>query len=222
MYNDVKAQSTEKLIFSLPQKKVVNSLYNKITLIDIRPDTEHMGMIQTGVFNKPTVVVAKEPLNNQLNNILAALIDNTAKSQQIVLQLRRLDFAEVTGAISEKGYFFLNAQLFAKATDGYKRIGTIDTVAKVSAMDVSNALLKKGGEILSNFIAENLSKQPSSYSYNYDAIEKVDSIEKSKLTVYNSNIYTDGYYLTYTSFSNQIPDGQIVVDGDEVKPGKVK
>jgi hypothetical protein len=217
------AQKTEKLTFSLPQKKVANSLYNKIKLIDVRADTTNMGMIQTGAFNKPTAVVAKEPLANQLNNILAALTDDTAKPQELAIQLRRISFTEETGGFSEKGYFFLSAQLYAKTSDGYKRISTIDTTATVgSGMDVSNALLKKGGETLSKFIAENLTRQPSNFTYSFNEVEKVDSIEKSKLPIYNTNTYIDGYYSTYTSFSNQVPDGQITVEGEKVRPGKVK
>jgi hypothetical protein len=219
----VKAQSTEKLTFLLPQNKVTNSLYNKMTLVDLRPDTSNMGIVQTGAFNKKATVVTKAPLNIQLDNILASLIDNTAKSQELVLQLWFISFAEETGGFTESGSFSLNAQLYAKTNNGYRKINTIDTVAKVSsAMDVTNALLKKGGETLSNFISANLRRQPSNYNYTFNEIEKADSVEKSKLIVYTTNTYNDGLYLTYKSFCDQIPDKKVTVDGDSVKRNNVK
>lgn len=220
---NVYAQNFEKLTLTLPQTKISNSLYNKVTLIDLRPDTVSLGIIQTGAFNRVAIVVTKEPLQQQISNILTALTDNTAKSQELVLQLRYISFAEMTGGFSEKGYFLLKAQLYAKADDGYRKINTIDTVATISsAIDVSNALLKKGSETLSNFIAANLKRKPSNYSYSYNDVVKVDSIEKSKLPVYNTNIYADGLYLTYKTFAEQTPDMKIIVEGDEIEKNNVK
>ena len=219
----VNAQNIERLTFNLPQTKVTNSLYNKITLIDLRPDTCNMGVVQTGMFNKKALVVAKQPLNLQLNDILTALIDNTAKSQELVLQLRLISFAEETGGFTEKGNFSLNAQLYAKTTNGYNKINTIDTTVTVSsAMDVTNALLKKGGETLSNFIAANLRHQPSNNNYTFNEVEKADSVEKSKLTLYKTNTFTDGLYMTYKAFCDQMPDKKITVEGDSVKKNNVK
>lgn len=223
-FHYAKAQKTEPLTFNLPKQKVTGSLYNKVTLIDIRPDTLSMGGIQTGAFNRQAIVVAKEPLKSQLNNILAALIDNTAKSQELALQLRFVNFTEFTGGFTERGYFFLKAQLYLKTNDGYRKINTIDTVAPVSAaMDVSNALLRKGSETLSNFIAANLTRKPSNYTYSYNDIEKADSIEKSRLAVYNTDTFVDGVYLTYKAFSDQTPDWKIRMDeGDTIQKNNVK
>ncbi|MBD1383934.1 hypothetical protein IDJ75_01475 [Mucilaginibacter rigui] len=69
MYINAQAQSTQKFAFELPENKISYSLYNKISVADIRKDTTSMGVIQTGAFNKMTKVIAKEPLNVQFNKI---------------------------------------------------------------------------------------------------------------------------------------------------------
>ncbi|WP_214072175.1 hypothetical protein [Mucilaginibacter sp. dw_454] len=217
------AQNIEKLTLNLPTTKVYYSLYNRITLIDARADTVHLGILKTGAFNKTAILVANEPLQQQLNKILKNLTDFTAKQQELVLQLRYICFAEAVGGTSEMGYFMLKAQLYAKVNDGYRKINSIDTIARVSAViDVSNELLQTGSEILSHFIAVNLKRQPSNYSYGYNDVAKVDSIEKSRLFVYNTNTYADGLYLTYKTFTDQVPDMRITVDGDSLQKNNVK
>jgi len=213
MYTNTRAQSTQKFLFSLPENKIANSLYNKINVLDIRMDTTSMGIIQTGVFNKKTKVIAKEPLSIQFNNILNALTDSTAKPQELLIQLRQLSFAEITGSFSEKGYFYLRAAIYAKQPDGYRQIGAIDTVSLIaSGVDVTSALLKHGSETIAGFIAANLNKTPVATALNnYNDIAKIDSVEKRNLKLYNTSRFTDGLYLTYKSFCNQVPDAPIIV-----------
>lgn len=217
------AQLTEKISFTLPSHKVTNSLYNKISFVDSRIDTTNMGIVQKGAFNRQAIVIAKESLAIQFNNILSALIDSSSKSQELLLQLRQLSFAEITKSFSEKGYFYLHAILYAKTNMGYQKISETDTLTTISAMDVTNGLLKKGSETISNFIASNLDKKPLGTTvYSYNEIVKIDSTEKSNLKVYTTTTYKDGLYLTYKSFCNQIPDAQITVTGDTVTKSNVK
>jgi len=213
IYSNTQAQSTQKFAFELPENKVSNSLYNKISVLDTRMDTTNMGIIQTGAFNKKTKVIAKEPLNIQFKNILTALTDSTAKPQELLIQLRQLSFVEITGSFSEKGYFYLRAGIYAKQPDGYRQVGAIDTVSlTTSGVDVTGALLKHGSETIAGFIAANLNKAPvTATTYKYTDLVKIDSVEKRNLKVYNTNRYTDGLYLTYKSFCNQVPDAPLVV-----------
>ena len=223
-YGSANAQKIEEFSLILPQYKVSNSLYNSIIFIDSRKDTATLGIIQTGAFNRQALVVAKDGLGGQIKNVLAALTDSTAQNNQLLLQLRLYNLAEVTGSFSEKGFFKLYAHLFAKVDNGYSKISDIDTLVVVSSgMDVSNALLKTGSNILTDFIANNLTKKPNSLkSYPYSYISKIDSVEKRQLKVYTTDTFTDGVYYRYRSFKDQIPESEIVVDGDSVGRGNVK
>ena len=223
LFSTVKAQSTESFSFTLPINKVSNSLYNKISFIDARTDTTNLGIIQKGAFNKQAKLVANESLTIQLDHILKALIDSTSKPGELILQVRQLRFYEVTGAISEKGYFAFRAELYAKSMGSYKKLALIDTVSVVSAMDVTNKNLKRGSETIANFIASNLNREPTApLSYSYTDITKIDSIEKSQLKLFTSPAYAEGVYFTYKSFRDQTPDGNIVIDGDSLKKNNVK
>lgn len=207
---------TEPYSFQLPDKKVNSSLYNKISVVDARNDTSNMGIIQTGAFNKQNLLVAKEPLRTQFNNILNALVDSSQKQGQLIIQLRRLRFNEVTSAVSEKGYFTFKAELYAFNNGSYKKISSIDTLSTVGAMDVTNKNLKKGSEIIAEFISSNLKKEPvETIYYSYNDILKVDSIEKKTFKLYTTDAYTDGVYLTYNAFRDQTPSAKLMVDGDE-------
>src|SRR5687768_10485031 len=124
---------TEDFQISLPEEKITGSLYNSIQLLDIRNDTASLGIIQKGAFNKRVTVVAKTPLAIQFVNVVNAFTDNTAKSGELLLLLRQFNFAEVTGAMSEKGYFQFRAILFAIENGKYNKLGAIDTVVLVKS-----------------------------------------------------------------------------------------
>lgn len=224
IFGSIQAQKIEEFSFTKPGYKIPYSLYNSITFIDSRRDTSTLGIIQTGAFNRQALVVAKGGLGNQVKNIVALFTDSTATKNELLLQLRMYNLAEVTSGFSEKGYFKLYAHLFAKADNGYSKVADIDTLVKLSSgMDVSNALLQTSSNVFSDFIANNLTSKPlSSATYSYNYILKIDSVEKSRLKIYTTDTYTDGVYYRYSSFSDQIPDGEIVVEGDSLRGDNVK
>lgn len=217
------AQNKQEFELSPPEVKVKNSLYNSIKLLDCRSDTTNIGFVQTGLFNRKATVVAKKPLAQQFSILLNSLTDSTAKHGELLLQLRQLGFAEVTGSVSEKGYCYFNAQLYSKKAGQYQLTSAIDTVVLVKAMDVTNGLLKAGSATIGNFIAANLLQQPHEGNfYTYREVLKMDSVEKRKIKLYNTATYVDGLYSNYKLFMEQTPDKQIVVEGYQIYPDAVK
>ncbi|PJJ79855.1 hypothetical protein [Mucilaginibacter auburnensis] len=218
-----KAQKIEQFSLIRPEYKVANSLYKTINFIDSRNDTSTLGIVQTGAFNRQALVVAKDGLGNQIKNVLADLTDSTAANGELLLQLRLYNLAEVTSSFSEKGYFKLYAHLFAKVDNGYSIINSVDTLVVMSAMDVTNALLKAGSNVLTDFIANNLTNKPQSKaSFPYSYIVNIDRAEKKQLRLYTADTFTDGVYYRYRSFKDQIPDGEVVVEGDSISDGNIK
>ena len=212
------AQATKQLIIPLPDSKIANSLYNKITILDIRADTTNLGMVRVGFFDKRATLIAKPSLSTQINNIFSALIDQTAAKQELMLLIRQISFTEGTGT-SNKGFFQMRAALFAKTGDSYHKINQIDTLKVLSAsIDVTDTLLRFGSREIKEFISRNLGKVPeSAVNYRYTDIAHIDSLEKSKLPVYANNSYVDGLYLTYRSFSLQIPDAPINAERNAIQ-----
>jgi hypothetical protein len=158
-------------------------------------------------------VVPKIPFSLQLTNVISSLIDSTAQEGELLFQLRQLSFAEITGAMSEKGYCYLKAAIYSKTNDQYQKLGSIDTVILVKAMDVTKALFRRGSKTITDFIANNLIKKADEPDYYSSSdIVNLDSLEKRKIIVYNTSAYSDGLYETYKSFMNQVPDKQITVE----------
>ncbi|MCC6288175.1 MAG: hypothetical protein IT249_09845 [Chitinophagaceae bacterium] len=212
---------------NLPEQKISHSLYNTIEYIDSRSDTSNMGIVQTGAFNKKARVVPATPFNLQLQKLMDALTDNSTSGKGVLLfQLRQLSFAEITGAMSEKGYCYLRAALYEKQHEGYSYINSIDTILVIKSMDVTKRLFRDGSKLFAEFIGGNLNKPASDeFVYTYADIVHIDSLEKKKLKVYNMDTYTDGVYTSYRSFTDQLPDYtnmDVMLKRDTVSGVKVK
>jgi hypothetical protein len=197
---------TEDFQLKVPAQKITNSLYNKITILDSRNDTTNFGVVQLGVFNTKARVVPKVPLAIQLQQSLDSITNLNAGQGELLLQLRRYTLAEVTSSVSERGYCFFRANLYSKENGVYKKLNSIDTIITFKAGDVTQKLLVKGGNAITDFVAANLALQATGEtSYNLNHVQKIDSVEKSKIKLYNADQYVNGVYKTYTAFKNQEP-----------------
>lgn len=202
---------TEDFSISFPDQKLEKSYYKTIQLIDNRTDTTSLGIVQKGAFNAKAKVVPTTSLAGQFQNLLNHINDNNVEDGTIVIYLKQLYFAEVTGAFSEHGYCYFQAFLFAKNDDGtYSYLDKIDSVIDHSSMDVTKATMKKGSEMVSTFIRKNISKKAVvTNHYTLEEIKNFDAIEKQNLSLYNSSELKDGIYKDFNSFKNQQPEKQI-------------
>ena len=207
---------TKDFNLTLPKNKIQNSLYRSIDLVDSRIDTFRLGIVQVGIFNNKAKVIFGAPFFVQLKNVMSSLIDSSAKNGELLFQLRHLYFAEITKAMSEKGYCYLRAGLYAKKDNHYRKLGYIDTLIVINAMDVTIPMLKLGSKLITDMIASNLLKEANdSINYSFAEIAQMDSVEKRKIPLYNTDKYTDGLYYSYTSFANQLPDKQVTVKNNK-------
>ena len=199
---------TEDFSISFPESKLDKSYYKTIKLIDKRIDTTSVGIVQKGAFNAKARVVPASRLSDQFQNLLNHINGENTEEGTLVLYLKQLSFAEVTGAFSEHGYCYFQAFLFSKNEDGtYSYLDKIDSVIDHSSIDVTKATMRKGSEMVSNFIRKNTAKKgPQTDHFTYEDIKNYDDIEKQKLNLYHSSELKDGVYNDYTSFKNQEPD----------------
>lgn len=202
------AQNTNNIFQLQPaDKKVINSNYNQIQLLDSRTDTTNFGIVQLGAFNKKTMVRIKKPFGEQISEAIGFLIDSTAKSGKLILNVRHFFFAEVTGAMSEKGYCYFKGDLYTQESDGYYKLASIDTVGVIAAMDVTKALLKNSSNIINGFIASNLTMLPHQQErYSFADLVHIDSVEKNRIKLYTAQTLNDGIYQNFSAFSHQEPN----------------
>lgn len=212
-----RSQSFEGYSFVSPEIKYLHNTINKLLVVDSRANKTNLGFIQTGVFNKQTTLIAKPDLQEQFNNILSASLHDTTDSPELLIQLHQLSFAERTTFSSEKGYFSFRADLYVKHPEGYSRIKRIDTILTLSKVEVTNALLRAGNSLVTDFITVDLKyNNRVGHPVAYQDIVNVDSVTKSKIPVYNTAKFTDGVYFNYESFSKQNPDAQLIIKNNEV------
>ncbi|AKK72203.1 hypothetical protein [Chryseobacterium gallinarum] len=202
---------TEDFSISFPDKKLEKSYYKTITLIDNRIDTTSLGIVQKGAFNTKARVVPTTHLSDQFQKLLDHINGDNTEDGNIVIYLKQLYFAETTGAFSEHGYCYFQAFLFAKNDDGtYSYLDKIDQVIDHSSMDVTKATMKKGSEMVSDFISRNISKKAGTiHQYSFADLKNFDSIEKQKFSLYNSQELKDGVYKDYEAFRDQQPEKAI-------------
>lgn len=198
--------ATEKFEITLPATRVANSLYKTIRLVDVRPDKQNLGIVQLGAFNRKAIVTTETPLDEQLSRVMTALTDSAAQGGELFLLLRQFSFAEVTGAMSEKGYCHFRAVLFAKQGDSYRKLDRIDTVITVKSMDVTKSLLRQGSKIITELVATNLAKAPAEGpGYSSGDVVHFESLEKKSIPLYTATVYKTGIYKTFRSFADQCP-----------------
>ena len=196
----------EYFSFGSSDEKVSGSLYNTIEFKDLRKDTTYLGVVQVGLANSKARVVFEQPLQQQFDTLLASLVGSDTKQGKLLLTFRRFTFMEKTYAMKETGFFFVRADLYESNNNEYRWISTLDTIVQFNSADVTQRLLRKGRNIVTDFIKSNLNKTASSpRSYTLYEASKIDSIQKSELAVYNVNEYAPGLYQTYESFRDQKP-----------------
>lgn len=193
---------TEDFQITIPEERNIKSAFKTIRLIDVRPDTTNVGIVQKGAFNAKARVIPSTALRNQFQNLLTSVTNQESIDGELVLYLKQFYFAEVTGAISEKGYCYFQAYLFSKNKDEkFQLVDEIDSVIVHSSMDVTKATMRKGSALVSNFILKNIyTRDNSNVAYTYEELKNYDKIAKEKFPLYNSSSLPDGLYTNFQNF----------------------
>lgn len=200
---------------------VMESLFQKIYVLDSRKDTTHYGIINKGFFGQSAKVVATPSLETQLQDYLEIITLESTQKDTLLLQIRRLSFSEIGGGLKEKGFFDFRANLYQKKGNYYHPISRIDSSFQVSGIDVSNKLLKKGSLIIDTFIRSNL-KTPNvgTDALTIQDLQNIDYKEKEQLPLYAAEHLVDGIYMNYESLKFQKPDYPLLDEKD--KKGRIK
>ena len=205
------AQAVEYFHFPLPEKKVQNSLYNSITFLDSRYDTLNFGRVYSQHYKRKVPLVPSVDMATQLNWLLHFVTDTSAKNDELIFQLLKLEFVELGGEIPAYGYCPIRAFLYSKKGNSYSCLARLDTflIANVyeDGKEITPSLVKQCASTLSNFLFSSLTRQNESEKLiSFYEIRKRDSVEKSGLALYNTSHLKTGVYLSYASFKEQKPD----------------
>ena len=188
-------------------------MYDSLEVIDWRGDRSYVGIVQVGMFNANARVVPKIPLEQQFLNLFDSLRTNHAGHGKLLLQIREFRFAELTGSMSERGFCYFRASMYARNNDQYYPVAFIDTLVLVESMEVTKTLMRNSARMVSGFFESSLLLRPdTSITYSLNDIMDIDNYEKDRLPLYTSSPLKDGIYFSFSSFRSQQPDRVAVAE----------
>ena len=207
-FNIPAAQSIQNFELKPPPFKVAASYYQNIGFLDSRHDTSMIGIVSAGFTRKgDDEIRLPSSFLPQLTRFVAAVTSGSGQGS-LLFQLRKFRFVEESGT----RYCYLDATLYARYGERYKRLVTMDTVLLLDGSDPYYSLDREGNRALSRFLTGGVSLLPAdSSAYDLYDVMHIDSIEKAGMPLYNSETLTDGIYTQYASFRQQVPDWKAAV-----------
>jgi hypothetical protein len=192
--------------FEKPDKKLP-SKFKSIIVLDSRPDTTKLGVIQKGLFNNKVSLVSKNTLPIEISKYFNALIlPMTDANDTMLLNIREFYFTELTGSSSEKGYCRIRAELFFEQNGHYELVDKVDRVLEVTTMlDVTKKNINNGVKVLMDIIRINITANKTGDAYSLNQIKNLNKFEKSTIPVFLTDTFKSGIYFTYREFANQTP-----------------
>ncbi|MCJ7935539.1 MAG: hypothetical protein MUW56_18425 [Chryseobacterium sp.] len=212
---------SEELSLPDPEQRISGSHYNNIKLQDVRNDPEDFGIVKKGLSDRKAKIKFSPSLEKQLSDMFHKGIEaSSAKDQEMLIQLRDMNYLEVTIDMVQYGYFNFRALIFGGKENQYQLVKKIDTTMVLFKMDVTKELEKQSLDYLRKTVFEAASANPAeNRMYTLEDIDQYDKIAKSQLPLYTHSKLVDGVYRNYTSFSKQIPDRPI--DEIQVNQGMI-
>jgi hypothetical protein len=201
----------EELNLPDPVQVISNSNYKKIKLQDIRTDIEDYGIVKKGLSDRKAKIVFSPSFEEQLSKMFEKGIDPlSAKDQELLFQLRDMNYLETTIDMVQYGYFKFRGLLFGGRDNQYQLVKKIDTTLVIFKVDVTKELEKQSLDYIQKSVFEAALENPiDQRMYTSDDIRNYDKIAKARLPLYSSPKLTDGIYKNYNSFSMQTPDKPI-------------
>ncbi len=188
------------------KKRYPNALYNSIGLVDSRSNKSHFGHIKDANYGSVPIIAAS-PLKVQIQSSIQSMIDSTAKSGALLLELIKLEVSE--SKKGEIGYINFKANMFKVMDTNCYKISAVDTMYIYDfGFSVSAMLASGSANLVSNFIASCLYKNNLDTTKYYGLLDLIDIgiTDKSKMPAYTNTYLKDGAYTSFESFRDQKPD----------------
>jgi hypothetical protein len=200
---------TARFEITIPARKVANSLYNVLDVVDQRPDTVNLGQITTTTAYDMRVMPL-HPLNNELAGLLLQMTDTTAGKEELLLQLRRFTIYDISTP-GRKLCVSLRMTFYARGPKGYQELNSLDTILQQPFSSSQSNLRKRVfpaiSRILTDAVAKALVQAPAAgaESYSREQVLAIDRIRKGRLALYSVDRLVDGVYIDFPSFLQQKP-----------------
>jgi hypothetical protein len=204
----------------------VQKSFDKVLVIDNRIENNILGFVNRGMFNRIEPVVFNGTLPVSLAKFFKSKDTLNNKGRELIILLNDLYVSEKREFSNETGRLKITMRLFYKTGyDQYVKIQTVDSSYLVSAIDVTDKLLKSVSlqlcaisKQVSEFI---LSDSLNSTGYTLNDLHHLDSLEKLEIPIYITSVPRTGIYRNFYQFKMNDPE-PATISIDQSNPDKIK
>ena len=221
---------SQEVLFKLDSKcQSQKSIFSKVRIIDMRTQNQTFGFVQTGALNELSFVGYDGNFTANPASFFRNDQDSAINQKELTVLIYEFYISEKTDRMKETGRLKFSMRFFINTNDNkFKEALFIDSIYTVNSLDVTKKLLESVSmhlcEIRSKIIELGKKSQVDKLQYLFSSEEllKLDSIEKSKILIYNSDIIKKGIYYSYNQFKNNTPDtATFTIDAMDLKDIKV-
>lgn len=200
------AQEDHYLTFDIANGKDFTHGVGDVVVIDKRQSlTDTFGIIRAGKMNGKRPLLAKQTLTKAIEHYFNQL-SSTSKlpsDKNLVILLYKFEGNELgTGYTDEHAEFVFAADFFIfNERNKYQLLGMIDTVIKVSSIDVTKKLLRTIDQSICYLYEQTYSMHPADkQAYTYEEVCRYDEIEKNSHPAFRADNFPNGIYTSWKSF----------------------
>lgn len=167
--------------------------------------TDTLGIIRAGKMNGKRPLLAKVPLTTGIENYYKtlSLTSKIPSGKKLLVLLYKFDATELSSGLTDENaeFTFAADYLLSDDKDQYQLLGMVDTIIKVSSLDVTKKLLRTIDQSICNlyehtYTLNNKDKQ----LYTREEAIRYDDIEKNRHKAFREDIYPDGCYTSWQNF----------------------
>ncbi len=189
--------------------------FTKVRVIDCR-DYHYIGYVQKGVGNIATDVRFEGKLKDTIKRFFLAADTSGMPKQELVVFLYDFFLTERTVGSGEIGEFKICTRFFYNSGNGlFTELKPVDTTYSFRAPNVTKILLRSVSGHLCEIadLASTLQKIDSNTAYTKTQLNDLDSLEKLKIPVYNTDKINKGIYYNFDQFKANTPEkAEISID----------
>lgn len=216
-----------------------HSGFDKVNIIDKRAAKQLLGLVQLGGFNRMEQLKFQGSFTDSLAKYFLNADTSIKNGRELTIILYEFFASEKADAMSETGRLKFSLRFFENLQPSkFEEVLMVDSVYLIQGGDATKKLLRSISERLceiSAIVSKNKYRHNDSLpTYSHDDLFLLDSLEKLKLPIYNTENFNEGVFIDYQHFKNNITDNSkitfdttvngkmLVYRWDEIKKKKIK
>lgn len=193
--------------FKAPDNSPKEVILKNVDVLDSRADKFNLGYIKKSLGGNFAPVTIYGTLEGEMTSFIKSTYKNETTGLELLVHIRQFSFAEINNGGTQYGYFRVRIDLYSKQHAVFYRIGQLDTIVAIKAMDATSKMFKAANKTFFSWLntsCTQLKLEPDAWTM--DKILSVDQVEKLSIPLYTSRNLPDGIYATWQSLSVLKPD----------------